>query len=510
MADRGFSCAPSSVLEGKDCKRIAVVALGVAPETYSAAVTTITRLYEEYGVDCILLVFTGRAAELAETLRKSGIVDDLKIASCMHLTSRPGDLERDLRKLIENLCSKYGAKNIVLSPTPGSRRLAAAIGMAGVGIGGDEEACNVDVAHIDFFWDAWSGLPYPLVPRWLEPLQLLNPVVGPLREPKRLQASSSFVDDVAARLPPLRKAIAYLAYSLNKLVTYNVSFEDINRGCGVELLIRLGGRESAIVNDVCIAESWTSAVKDLTNILMTLFRDEKGGSVVDEVILVAGLRVLTYTDDMQRTRHILELRELRKPVIVDTSLLYRGIHVEAYAGLTVLIPYCAYAEVMKNYAEALKPHPSLRNIASFLAGLALQELQHAGGKIVPSPPPPCDTSIPSMDPLMLSDTIIATADKGAFELWRSHPVSKIAQPVLVEGRSVDAIFTSEKLIARASYALFQAVTILATTCVAPGLQVEISVGSTKRKLGYKDIIDLFKDKGVQLHPSCSQNISASP
>ncbi len=436
---QGFRCTGD--LEG--CRRVAIVAVGAGSGTYEATVTAMARIREEYRVDCVLLVHTDRGVEVASRIRRDNPTRDVKLIQCAHVSGAAGELERDLRRLVETLCDRVEEGGLVLSPTPGSRRLAAAIGMAGVGYGGGGEACNTDIVHVDFYWDAWTGLPYPLVPRWLEPLQILNPVYGPPAEPVAAAIDDAWARKVASELPPLRRAVALLSFNLNSIAYRVVSSME---RCNISLEVR--GLE-VTVDDVCSPDSWGDAANELYDRVSELFGDETA--------MLAGLKLLVYRDNGDSK----PLAEATSPIVIDTNLVYRGIHVEAYAGLNVVIPYCAYAEVMKAYAEALKnAERDPKAFARLLAGLALQELRRAGTRIAPSPPPPCDTSIPSMDPLVLSKTVMATADQGAYQLWKSHPISLIAKPVYVEPKDIHAALVREKLMARASYALLQTIAVL--------------------------------------------------
>lgn len=463
----------------RDCGRVGLIALSVGPGVVEAVVSVSGRLWEEYGVDCIGLVYTSRSIGLAGKVKDllAKFMPRIKVIDCYH-TGEPGIFERALRKLIEQLCGILGSKGVVLVPTPGSRRLAAAMGMAGVGRGYGAEECNVDIIHVDFYWGPWSGLIYPFVPRFIEPILLINPVHGPMQGPRSLHVEDSVLGDYLGRLPPLRRSIALLAYRLNELA-YRV--QDEVKKCGVGITLSTGGWR-IVVNDVCDMAEWVGAIGEAEKLL-----DERLASL-------AGLCALfVEADNITRLTHIDE------PVVIDTNLVYYGVHTDTHEGAKVVLPYCAQAELLIRYAEALKPGKrDIKSLLDRLVGLALEELRYAGVRILASPPPPCDTAIPSIDPLSLENVVLVTADKGAYQLWSSHPVSRLAKLGYAKTEPLTRlakIEPPETIIARASYSLLQATVVMLLQGHNPIINVESR--KTRREIVVSEILE--REEWIKSH-----------
>nr|MEB3816677.1 hypothetical protein [Desulfurococcales archaeon] len=166
-----------------------------------------------------------------------------------------------------------------------------------------------------------------------------------------------------------------------------------------------------------------------------------------------------------------EIASSGRPVIVDTNLLYYGVHRYAWEGGRILVPECAVVEVHSAWAEAAKRGrlQCWSDVAAALAYLALEDLRGAGGAIAPAPAGRCDVSIPKIDPVVLDGAYIATADDGAYRYWESHPASRIAVPLKVSFDAYEAASPSRlevdprrdpRGLSRLYYALIQGLILL--------------------------------------------------
>ncbi len=278
---------------------------------------------------------------------------------------------------------------------------------------------------------------------------LLHP--GPARPRGRVGDPLQLVnvDQLVSGLPELRAAVARGAASLNSLHRGSVVVEDGEALCtGGGLVVRLERVEARARSvawearvDWCSPSSWLHAYMGL---LEALERELTGWlgleePVARELLSFAGL-------------YRLHLESGGRPVVADTSLVYHGVHNLCWEGAARLeLPYCAKAEVLWNYYEA-KPGRE-RPYMDELAYQALEDLEQCGAPTVPSPPPPCNTAIPSMDPLLLRDKLLATLDHRAHMLWREHPVSRIAKPI--ETRLERHQEPDTTTMARIAYAILQ-------------------------------------------------------
>jgi len=101
-----------------------------------------------------------------------------------------------------------------------------------------------------------------------------------------------------------------------------------------------------------------------------------------------------------------------------------------------------------------------------MAYLALTDLTEEGAEIIPSPPArSCEAVIPTIDPLLLRGSIVATRDTGAYNFWSMHPLiggSREVTAVLLDSPLCeDATRRSSELDpSRAYYGLLQLIVLL--------------------------------------------------
>lgn len=310
------------------------------------------------------------------------------------------------------------------------RRLAASLAVAS--IGGE---CDIDVAHIHFYWGPWTGLPYPYVPRRLEPLIVMHPVMGPLpsRETRNAAGRMRDISSADCRLPggerlgPLRCSVAELARRINEASGGWVrGAPRLEAECG-RILVSLDNGDPMPAR-LCSVDDVAKLLARLGERVRT-WEEEYDRIVIRQLLPWSGAIPL-YIDGLEGERRRLE-PGIGGPLIVDTNLVYHGIHNLVYEGLQVIVPECAMSEILKSHAEAIKRgNRDPRSLAASLAYLSLIEVK-GRSNIIPSGPAPCDTGITRIDPMMLSDAMIATADSGAYRLWEAHPVSRLARPVQV-------------------------------------------------------------------------------
>ena len=463
----------------ESCGSVAVVGVGVGVGALESAVSVILRVREEYGVKCAVLLYTSRTvstvSRLLELFREFSNV--VRLYPCSVACEEPGCLEAWLRKeVVEFLGEKLGRSNVVVVPTPGSRRMAAALGMASGG--------SVDVVHVDFYWGLWSGLTYPLVPRILEPLYILNPVHGRPRDVEPVDKGS--LKELGRRLleglPPLRRRVGELALLLNvQSIGSRVAYSRDGVSCDrVVVTVKVGvfGEQfEVVVGDWCSFRDWVRAANRLREKLVEFSGNGECGELYRFLIRASGLERIVLGRE--------PLRGAEKPVVIDTNLVYWGSHNDCWEGARILVPYAVQAEVLKRCAEAFKkprldrPCQAERMAMDLLAYHQLLELLHCNQQtVIPSPPPPADTAIPSIDPLLLTGKIIATGDHGAYELWKNHPFSKIAEPKLATTTPLD-----EKEYADTVYAILQ---LAALTQILPQqLQNTVKVKITVHAEPYK-------------------------
>ncbi|AEM38361.1 hypothetical protein Pyrfu_0490 [Pyrolobus fumarii 1A] len=445
-----------SVLGGASV--VAVAAGCVGRESRLSFISCILRLAEEYGVDGVVVLATPRTRPDSE--RALRVVSDAGVAIpgvIVEVSDAPGILERAARRLVEYLAARF--PRVVSCTSPGSRRLAAALALASV-TPGSVEGSEANVVHLDFWWGPWTGLPYPLVPRPLEPLYVIHPVWEPPRgreAPKWLRKLRvrELLESVGVEAGSLRACIAVKALQVNIECSGTARY-DYDRAectpCVLSLETPLG---EITVDDWCKPESWVKAAEDAGK----LASSDKGipGLVVRALAEASGLYWWLAGSEDGRGEAL--LYTLGDRLLVDANLVYKGVHIEALMGASIALPWAVVAEIERSLAEALKRNAGLRDpekvLRRIVAGVLLRELQ-ATTPVLPSDPPPADTAMIRMDPLILEKYTLVTEDTGAYTLWRSHPSSKITR-VLSARQSLEPWRWDEIDVraraARAAYAL---------------------------------------------------------
>ncbi len=414
-----------------------------------------------------------------------------------------------VRRVVDNLLNDPTCGRLYIALGAAGRRLTASLVLALLSslarrvrrhedVG--ELLRKVSIVHTEFYFSEWIGLSYPYTPRRLEPVVVLYPVPHNIPSGRHLDRVPQALNRSIEKLSPLRRSVAGIAKNINVLDNGRVLAPGM-RKCSV-LRICISSSEVCYEANLCMED-------EVAELLDNTMNNMPG--CVDEVKAMLGLRY--------------PLRISRK-MLIDTSLIYRGIHLEAVANPgMVIVPQCAIAEITRRAAESLK---RTGNIIDILSYLALRDMIRVS-MVVPTPPPPCDTAIPCIDPLLATNLTLATVDKGAYRLWRAHPVAKIAEimdaglvdhatnPItakeLVSGARCDEgvhLCDYQKLIARLYYALYQTLVYIAllqelssrNIVISPDMRrimFRISIVDTERreKLLQPSIKPILRDLGLE-------------
>lgn len=423
------------------------------------------RVFEEYPVDSATIIHVG-ASNIANKVREilskaTGISIEVEDYSGSAIPELQGGftLTRELRQRFrDKMCSDRGV--VVVSSA--GRRLAASIAMAAV-----SSSCRYDIVHIHFYWGPWTGLAYPYVPRRLEPLIRMHEVHGETR----FRNAASLLPNIASgsegckmpwggELPPLRCSVAELARRLNEADEGNVFGPPLSPKCNtftIEIEVK-NSKPLKIPFEPCRPESMARAAGTLAGLAVKL-SDYLGSPSMKQLPAWAGVSRLWVKSGGYGE---LDRAVGQGEAIVDTNLIYAGVHNYALEGHKVLVPECALIEVQKLLAESIKAGRNDPNtFMNQLAYLALQDLKALGTPVLPSGPPPCDIGITRIDLTLLEGRHLATADSGAYNFWKRHPASRIANPLHVYYNPQTAHLESKAepenppTIARAYYSLLQ-------------------------------------------------------
>jgi len=425
--------------------------------SFEAAVSGFNRLYEEYGVDEITIV---HVTALNEAKMVKGFIEKYFSEVSVELKglSTHAVVEYQTNPLPRILRKSYfeGSPGLILVSSAG-RRLAASVALAGF----DKDH---EIVHVNFYWGPWTGLYYPYTPRRLEPIVVMHSALEP-HSWEEVRSVADRVPDLSTThcilpglgdLTPLRCAVAELARRLNKARGF-VRGPPLSHKCGMlRVSLETIGEWKA---DLCDH----NAVGDLLYRFaraVNMWASEVDPHRLAQILAWSGASPLKFDGAMPMS------------VIADTSLLYHGIHNYVYEGLPITIPECAVAEIMSNVAEAVKRKKrDPQSFATILAYLALVEARRYGASIVPSGPRPCDTGVTRIDPILVDGTTLVTSDSGAYNLWRVHPISRLAKPLHIYYNPEETIKPDPlypETLSRTYYALLQ---LIIAVILASKLQI---------------------------------------
>jgi len=459
-----------------------------------ALVSTLVRLREEYGVEGFVIITTNRSGDFVSGALKvleeftgkglGELLGDVRFERvCDWVTDRDCMTERMVGSVLERVLRD--SERAIVSFTPSSRRLAAAIAMASAyafEVSRREGGLAAPmVVHVDFVFGPWAGAPYPYVPRFLEPvIEILPPGQSGSGGENSIHAGlAGLFPDLSAeeaqrrfharesgytrycRLPwggrggPLRCAVLELARRVNAASRVPVR---ISGGQGpscsgeplsISVRSELTGDEWRVtIEDPCDRENVLKGVRDLVgrscqflDELWEKLREQKKvkthrRNAFRQLLYMSGLgqplvkrcQGPACKPGVQDSRLSEALQSMGRPVVADTNMVYGGIHNCAGQGVQVLVPYCVFYEVTAIYAESSKGRRWLDTadaVLDTIAYYALEETLAVRGELVSSPiAHRCEAAIPSIDPIRLAHTVLATRDQGAYNLWSIHPATE--------------------------------------------------------------------------------------
>ena len=429
-----------------DLKLILPVSRG--PYAAESAISALARAYEGYDVSSVVMIYSD--SEAADTLK-----DVVKVAKWLglnvekeqlpaeDLALRGGEEDPLARAVRKQIVERAGEAVAVVSPA--SRRVAAALALACYG-------SMVDVAHLHFYWGEWSGLPYPYTPRRLEPLVSMHTVRGFSEKPRNAARRMPDLEkENWLGLSPLRRSVAELARRINSQLESCVS----ETGKSI-VELACGGVEGSWEANLCNEDETAGLTSQLSR-FTSKHCDELG-----EALAWTGLASLRFIADGR----LYEPGD--KPLVIDATCFYHGVHNAAYRGIRVIVPECASWEVRRKLAEAVKRGrlENVKDLKSALAYLALEEVLAHGAAVYPSPVGVCDVAATKIDPILLEDVVLATGDDGAYRRWLRNPVSRIVGAVAktsVDIREAELLSTSLKTtnLPRLYHGLYQLLLVLA-------------------------------------------------
>ncbi len=317
------------------------------------------------------------------------------------------------------------------------------------------ERGSSNVAYVAFLWGPWRGTHYPYTPKPLEPLVALHCREASCSELEGgAEGLGARVVEAALRATPppstprLRHATLHAQARLNAegvvartpcVMSQERRGRGCPEGCGPLVIeVRVGNVElRAEASDYCSWDDVVGAVDDLARQYVKA-RDEgrlgwREDSVASTILDLAGVRQLRVAgasgalkSELSRlTGHALmeALHALPKGCVgvLDTNVLYKGIHVQALDyGVgnppRVAIPACAVLELYEKVTQVR--HAADANIGKFnaeLAALVADVAKHLTPILVrEADAKPCEVGV-ALTASTRANLIPVTADRAAYE-----------------------------------------------------------------------------------------------
>lgn len=400
---------------------LAVFLVGSPSYTFEAAASAVGRVAESFELGEAVVLYSRFARQEAERLSafaRRVFEIDLK------LEEQPSDLGAAVARARQLL---KGRRSIAV-PTSGSL-----LGAVALSIAASEE--RADIAHILFPFGPWTGLFYPFVPRYLQPIQLLGSPPQPRRPELDWEAAREYLEGELRGWPRLRRRVAEVCLELN----LSLSQAWVNDTSVPSLFIELSERPhgDAVRVDLnlrTLTESVSVAtlreLKGGVGAKPESFRVQAFPAPDAEIFAELSRRILTALARKACSPPEWLYRFLGFSVldldphgryVVDTNLVYFGLHNYARpGGPSILLPYCTHAEILSKVAES---KGACKEIEAEILLMAYEVLEAYAARI-PSAPSRCDVSVPSIDPELLKGSTVLTGDRRAFELWSRLALAK--------------------------------------------------------------------------------------
>ncbi|MEM4964434.1 MAG: hypothetical protein QXT13_09845 [Pyrobaculum sp.] len=363
----------------------ALVGVGSPQYTLHTAATAAARVFEIHRDPPVLATASfPQARRVAGLLKKALGVESVEVKTC-------GELD-DLISGVD-----------LAVPTSASVKLALCIAVKATRLG-------KAVVHFMFPFGPWTGLYYPLIPRWL--------VWGfYVAGDAKLDDVQQYVDcrkffELDRGVGPLRREVGAISCEINQRLnkSYIYNNDSLKREEEVVLEVRDGALSLYVAGRLVSTEK----LKKKTPSAKLSNTSPYG---VEEFLKTLPTALDSPEEDVHQLAMLLgyatpEL-EPGGSYVLDTSAIYGGVHNLPLEEYRLHIPYCAQVELL----DALTKKE--RRLSAELAHLALQEIAAKAGYIA-TQPYKCDVVLPIADRIQLEGKVIITRDKRALQVWQRH------------------------------------------------------------------------------------------
>ncbi|MEM1853203.1 MAG: hypothetical protein QXR56_05890 [Thermofilaceae archaeon] len=412
---------------------LAVFLVGSPSFTFQSAASSLARALEAFPIgECVAFysAFAKREAERVSRFVKRLFDVDLELRQ----------MSRDLGEALNTFQSFLSRGKALAVPTSGSLVGAVALTLASARTG-------ADVGHVLFPFGPWTGFFYPYVPRYLQPMRVLGDPPEPARRAFSRDGAVEYLEEEAPFPTRLLKRIASLCVDLNLSLpqtwvndysTPKLALELVEAVEGGELSKTLYLSTTAGLVPVCeLARLPVKGEAPTARVRKSISVHPPPDRRLFEDFAAEALSAIAWGEP--RCREVgwlyrlvgFEMLDLGQDerYLIDTNVIYSGVHnVVRLLGPRIHVPYCVHAEVLNRVAESRKACERLLAEALLMA----YEVVEAFASKVPSTQYKCDISIPSIDPELIKDLTVLTADKRAYALWRKLAISRYTNVKLMD------------------------------------------------------------------------------
>ncbi len=375
---------------------------------FRSALSSISRTLEELKVDEVVIFHTTNSRDNAERIK--GRLEYLEVK--VKMVEIPGDKEPMILRLKELMEYREAVDVALISP-------------AGASLASMASLVFKRIAHVSFPFGMWSGLTYPYVPRWFQRLNVISENV----ERGGIDVSSFRGEVIGGKITT---SVAEITKKINESVRrscINDECEPIKLKMQIRLMDVKTYKQENILNLEIKDE--TTNIKDAVLEGRRRLREAEEKLYKKKKVSVGGLDSIIWLSGMLSTFPSPEIEDRRKTLILDTSAILLGALNWRARGYKVRVPRCALYELIHKYEEAVKPTRGRYNLVGLLGKALVNEVKQLG-LLYPSSPDLCDKALLQMDPYLLHNTYVVTADKGIKMMWDESPLERLAPLVMVE------------------------------------------------------------------------------
>ncbi len=292
---------------------------------------------------------------------------------------------------------------------------------------------RTEVLYISFFFGPWSGAFYPYTPKPLQIAHEIHPIdrglgQGPYPHIDNHEELLSKFAMGRAGITTLRRETLIAQYIINSSIQETLCIDTRDHSecsCGglrIEVCSNRIPVLSIDINDYCSRDQVLNGISSLCEGIEKLRNrlSDQQFKILKLIMNFTGICLpiveeCSFYKGVEGYVLIDALKELRKPIGIDTNLAYFGIHTQIYEdpitmGRFLVIPLCLYLEMYKHQAQVTSILDELR---ASIASLAIEELRFWNLSVdVEASHTPCEVGLAMSS---RGKYVVATGDRRAYE-----------------------------------------------------------------------------------------------